>query len=522
MHRPHFFNGGGMTMADLTGKTLGKYQMTELLGRGGMAEVYKAHHQKLDRIVTIKVLHSHLAEGRDFLERFTREAKAAAGLRHPNIVQVHDFDVEDDRYYMVMDYIDGGSLQERLEALADSGAHLPFLQVVDILRQVAGALDFAHQQGIIHRDVKPSNILLDRSGNAYLTDFGIARIFGGMRVTASGALIGTPAYMSPEQGRGDVLTPASDIYSLGVILYEMVTGKVPFDADTPVALILKHMQQPLPPASSLRPGLPAELEAVIGNVLSKAPEDRYVTATEMVNALQAALPGETMAALDAAPPAPPKKHSPIADLPTMKMEEEEAPALVNPTDVPVVEKKVEPPTPKPAAPPPQKGTLPAAVEPLPEKEAAPVSEVLPAPRKVPSDATGLKKLWQERKALVLAIGAALVMLVIILLVVLLSPHGGSECTSIPDCASAARELSSGGEKQAALQAFDRAIGMVPAQDHIPNAVLWCDRAGVAEEMHNRDEAIRNYEMCIEWTQGDPAQEGLRLAAMENINRLRGP
>ncbi len=288
-------------MANLIGKIVGKYKLIERLGSGGMAEVYKAYHPKLERFVSIKILHSYLAEGEDFLTRFEREAKAVASLRHPHIVQIHDFDVEDDNYYMVMDYIDGGTLHARMVELSKKSLYMPIDQVLSILRQVADALDYAHQKGIIHRDIKPSNILLDSAGNAFLSDFGIARIIGGTQLTSTGSLIGTPTYMSPEQGKGDELTTVSDIYSLGVILYELLTGKVPFSSDTtPLAIIHKHLTETPPEPRLLRPGLPAEAEQVILKALAKDPRQRYQSAGEMVQALEKALGGEAAAALDAA------------------------------------------------------------------------------------------------------------------------------------------------------------------------------------------------------------------------------
>jgi serine/threonine-protein kinase len=269
----------------LIGKTLGKYKLTELLGRGGMAEVYKARHPQLERHVTIKVLHSYLAEGEDFLMRFKREARAVAALRHAHIVQIHDFDVQDETYYMVMEYIDEGTLQARMASLAEAGAYTPVEQVLSILRQVAEALDYAHRQGIIHREIKPSNILLASSGEAYLT-----RILSTTQFTATGALIGTPTYMSPEQALGEELTDASDIYSLGVILFELLTGKAPFASDTmPLAVIHKHINEPPPWPRSLRPELAGEVEAVILKALAKVPRGRYQSAREMIQALEGAL-----------------------------------------------------------------------------------------------------------------------------------------------------------------------------------------------------------------------------------------
>jgi len=232
-------------MADMTGRTLGKYRLTERLGRGGMAEVYRAYQPSLEREVAIKVMHGYLAEDEGFVGRFKREARAVATLRHPHIVQVYDFDIEDDTYYMVMEYIGGETLKARLKRFNAQGKRMPLEEVVRIFRALCDALDYAHAQGRIHRDIKPANIMFDGE-RLVLTDFGIASIVGGTRYTATGAMIGTPAYMSPEQGQGEPGDVRSDVYALGVILYEMVAGRVPYDADTPLAIVLKLAGRPLP------------------------------------------------------------------------------------------------------------------------------------------------------------------------------------------------------------------------------------------------------------------------------------
>lgn len=307
-------------MPNLVGKSLGKYHIVERLGRGGMAEVYKAYHAKLDRYVTVKILHSYLVDGPDFLPRFDREARAVASLRNPHIVQIHDYEVEDENYYMVVEYIDGGNLQVRLDELARAGAYMPIRQVLSILGQVADALDYAHRQGIIHRDIKPSNILLDSKGNAFLSDFGIARIVGGSQVTTTGSLIGTPAYMSPEQALGQDLSDASDIYSLGVVVYELLTGKAPFVADTPLAIIHQQVNEPPSPAKLLRPDLPDAVSRVIARALAKVPAERYQTASDLLHDLERALPKDAITTLDAGS-AP--GSTPIAAAPTIRMEEAE-------------------------------------------------------------------------------------------------------------------------------------------------------------------------------------------------------
>jgi tRNA A-37 threonylcarbamoyl transferase component Bud32 len=281
-------------MADMTGKTLGNYRLVERIGRGGMATVYKAYQPALERYVAVKVMHEQLAaEDAQFLKRFQREAKAIATLRHPNIVQVFDFGVEDDISYMVMEYLEGANLKDELQALAERGETMPLGEVQRIFRAIAGAVEHAHSQGMTHRDLKPANVMLTTKGDVVLTDFGIARIVGGTHYTATGAIIGTPAYMSPEQGQGQAGDERSDVYALGVILYELVTGRVPFDADTPLAVIFKHISDPLPLPRHLNSALPEGVEKVILKALAKNPGDRYQRASDMANALADALAGET-------------------------------------------------------------------------------------------------------------------------------------------------------------------------------------------------------------------------------------
>jgi len=203
-------------VASLIGKEIGKYRITERLGQGGMAEVYAGVHTHLDRKVAVKVLHSYLLEGGDFVARFKREAKSVANLRHPNIVQVYDFDIQDDLIFMVMEYVDGVNLHTKLVEMGNKGERIPIKLIGSIINDIASALDYAHTKGMLHRDIKPSNIMIDQNNKAYLTDFGIAKLLTDQKFTATGTLVGTPAYMSPEQGRGDDLTEESDIYSLGV------------------------------------------------------------------------------------------------------------------------------------------------------------------------------------------------------------------------------------------------------------------------------------------------------------------
>ena len=275
-------------MSDLVGKNLGKYRVVARLGRGGMAEVYKAYQAALDRYVAVKVMHSHLIEDGDFVGRFKREATAVADLRHPNVVRVYDFDVSGDLYYMVMEYIEGPTLKAELKERSIKGQIFNLPETTRIFSALASAIDYAHSRGMVHRDLKPANIMFTREGQVVLTDFGIARIMGATQYTMTGAISGTPAYMSPEQGQGERGDERSDIYSLGVILYEMVLGSVPFDADTPFAIIMKHINDPLPMPRAISPDLPDGVERVILKALSKNPDDRYQTAGEMSQALREA------------------------------------------------------------------------------------------------------------------------------------------------------------------------------------------------------------------------------------------
>jgi serine/threonine protein kinase len=277
-----------MTSSSLQGSVLGKYAILRPLGRGGMAQVYKAYHQQLDRFVAVKILRADLVEEAEFLSRFQREARSVAALRHPHIVQVFDFDVQDDFYFMVMELLEGNSLKAYQNFYRNNSESLPIEFSLRILLDVLSGLTYAHGEGIIHRDLKPANILLNRKGQAVLTDFGIAQIVGGMHYTVSGALMGTLSYMAPEQGLKNQCDFRSDIYSVGIIAYELLTGHVPFEADTPLAILLKHVNDPLSPPRQINPSIPQELETVILKTLAKKPEDRYQNAAEMADALVSA------------------------------------------------------------------------------------------------------------------------------------------------------------------------------------------------------------------------------------------
>jgi serine/threonine-protein kinase len=273
--------------ASLQGKVLGRYEVLEPLGRGGMARVYRGYHPGLERYVAIKVLAPELV-GEPSLARFQREARAVAALRHPNIVQVYDFDVQDGLYYMVMELLEGDTLHARLNDHRVRGQRMPWGDALCALLDILDGLAYAHSQGVIHRDIKPGNILLTRQGQAVLGDFGVAQIMGGTRHTASGVWIGTLSYMAPEQGMEGRCDARSDIYSLGVVLYEMLLQRTPFDADTPLALLAQHANEPLPRPRTIDPSIPEPVERVTVVALAKAPEDRYREADEMAEAVREA------------------------------------------------------------------------------------------------------------------------------------------------------------------------------------------------------------------------------------------
>lgn len=276
-------------MAGLVGRTVGKYRIVARLGRGGMAEVYKAYQPGLDRYVGIKVLHTHLVDDTDFIRRFEREARAVGRLRHPHIVQTLDFDHEGDLFFMAMEFIDGPTLKYELKARRAENKPFTLKEIARIFTALCSAIDYAHSHGMVHRDLKPANIMINQEGQVVLADFGVAQIIGATQYTQTGALSGTPAYMSPEQGQGEPGDERSDIYSLGIMLYELVTDVVPYDADTPFAVIMKHISEPLPLPTELKPDVPESVERVILKAMSKNPEDRYQTAGEMARTLREAV-----------------------------------------------------------------------------------------------------------------------------------------------------------------------------------------------------------------------------------------
>jgi serine/threonine protein kinase len=276
-------------MPNLSGQYLGRYHLIEQLGEGGMAVVYRAYDTRLEREVAVKIIRQsafppEMMEG--VLKRFEREAKSLARLSHPNIVKVHDFGEHEGSPFLVLEYLPGGTLKEKL------GKPLPWPEAMRLLLPIVRGIAYAHERGIIHRDIKPANILISESGEPMLSDFGIAKILEMGQMTAltgSGMAIGTPEYMAPEQWTGET-SPQSDLYSLGIVLYEMITGRKPYVADTPAAILLKQATEPLPRPSQFASGLPESVEWVLVKTLARNPEDRYKDVKALVEAMESLSP----------------------------------------------------------------------------------------------------------------------------------------------------------------------------------------------------------------------------------------
>ena len=260
----------------------GRYLISRKLGSGGMANVYLAMDQELGRRVAIKILDDRHASDEQFVERFRREAQNAAGLSHPNIVSIYDRGDSEGTYYIAMEYIEGRTLKELLVARGPS----PLGIAIDYTRQILSALRFAHRNGIVHRDIKPHNVIVDGEGRVKVMDFGIARAGAASQMTEAGSIIGTAQYLSPEQARGAPVDQTSDLYSTGIVLYELLTGSVPFTGETPVEIAMKHLSQAPVPPSTHRPEVPRDLDYVVLRALAKDPADRYHSAEEMDSDLE--------------------------------------------------------------------------------------------------------------------------------------------------------------------------------------------------------------------------------------------
>ena len=270
------------------GKTIGgRYEIIELLGRGGMSSVFKANDPNLQRTVAVKIIHPHLSENPEFIKRFEQEAAAVAKLRHPNIMQVHDFNHDNGVYYIIFEYIAGQPLDEKLKSLKEANIRMPVKDAVGFMIPLCDAVAYAHGRKMIHRDLKPSNVIIDLLNQPILLDFGIAKIIGGDHVhTATGATVGTASYMAPEQVLGEEINHQADIYSLGIILYEMTAGHPPYEGNSPLTVMMKHVNDPLPDIRLSNINLPTAFSAVLSKALAKQTENRYESATEMANALR--------------------------------------------------------------------------------------------------------------------------------------------------------------------------------------------------------------------------------------------
>lgn len=286
-----------MAYEDYVGKQLGNYQIVELVGKGGMAGVFRAHQPSMNRDVAVKIMSQALSEDEAFVARFKNEARLIAQLEHPHILPVHDFGEEQGLLYIVMRYLPAGDLEDRIPSRG-----MPVRKALPIIRQIASALDYAHSKGVIHRDLKPSNVMIDSQNNAFLTDFGIAKSMEGTQnLTGTGSIVGTPTYMSPEQGLGEEIDSRSDLYSLGVMVYEILIGDPPFIADNPMAVMLKHINDLPSNPSEINPAITPAVSAVILRSLAKERDARYQTAVEMAEALEAAASGRLAVPVETQP-----------------------------------------------------------------------------------------------------------------------------------------------------------------------------------------------------------------------------
>jgi len=288
-----------MMNTHLMGKKIGKYIIKEALGRGGMGRIYKAYHPTLERDVAIKLIQLDQVNDPQIVDRFRREARVVAALRHPGIVQIYDFDIEGDIFYMVMEFVPGESLAQRLAGIHAQAGQMPLDEALRLFRLIMEAVAHAHQRGVIHCDLKPGNVLLTTDGQPILSDFGISKLMSGERLTKTDDIMGTPHYMAPEQGFGRNIDTHTDVYALGVMLYELTTGTLPFSGDTSLSIVYKHVNEYPKPPRAFNPDMPEALEQIIEKAMAKDPADRYASAQEMLDILNLYLPVQSPAAISA-------------------------------------------------------------------------------------------------------------------------------------------------------------------------------------------------------------------------------
>ncbi|HEX3050809.1 MAG TPA: serine/threonine-protein kinase [Aggregatilineaceae bacterium] len=323
---------------NLTGETLGKCQLRELLGMGGMGAVYRGYQTHLGRMVAVKVLSPTLAQEPGYVERFNREAETAATLEHKHIIPIYHYGTEDGISYVVMRLLTGGTLSERMaQANTEQQAPPSLNEVGDLLKQVASALDYAHQQGVVHRDVKPSNIMFDNEGIAYIVDFGIAKLLQmSHSLTQSGISMGTPVYMAPEQWKADELTGAVDQYSLGVLAYQLIAGREPFDAPTPSSLMYQHVHETPKPIHLVRADVPEMVSQVLDRAMAKEPEERFSSVGSFAKAFIAAVQHEPILSTGFfTVPLPPKTPEPDAASLSAEASESAAPEAPAEPEIPL-------------------------------------------------------------------------------------------------------------------------------------------------------------------------------------------